>query len=121
MLGRLLFMFSAVAQAAVPGSAAARSDAVVGSPHARSDLNTHSEDYGYHPGRRSFYSYSRHRHVDGKRGDGGSFSRPISHGSDGSPNSDANHGSAYYGTNYGAPYFGGGYYDGGVYYRERRD
>ena len=121
MLGKSLLIFSAVALAAVPVSAEARSDAVVGGSQARGDLNTHSDDYGYHPGRRSFYSYPRHRHIDGKGGDGGSFGRPAYGRSDGSPNNDANHGSAYYGTNYGAPYFGGGYYDGGVYYRERRD
>ena len=38
-----------------------------------------------------------------------------------SPYCDNCHGSAYYGRDYGAPYFGGGYYDRGVYYRERRD
>ena len=47
-----------------------------------------------------------------------SFS-PTDHGT--SPYSRNTHGSAYYGRNYGAPYFGGGYYDRGVYYRERRD
>ena len=80
-------------------------------------MNTHSDDYGYHPGRRSFYNYPRHRHIDGGGEDVGSFGRPL-HGSyDGSPNYDGNYGSPYYGTNYGAPYYGGGYYDGGVYYR----
>jgi hypothetical protein len=121
MLGKSLLIFSAVALAAVAGSAEARRDAVVGSSQPRADLNTHSDDYGYHPGRRSFYNYPRHRHIDGGAKDGGAFDRPL-HGSyDGSPNYDGNYGSPYYGTNYGAPYYGGGYYDGGVYYRERRD
>ena len=121
MLGKSLLIFSAVALAAVPGSAEARSDSVVGGSQARNDLNTHSDDYGYHPGRRSFYNYPRHRHIDGAGEDGGSFGRPLYGSYDGSPNYDGNYGSPYYGTNYGAPYFGGGYYDGGVYYRERRD
>jgi len=66
-----------------------------------------------------FYSYPRHRHVDG----GGSLDRrPLSETGGGtSPYCDTCHGSAYYGRDYGAPYFGGGYYDRGVYYRERRD
>ena len=71
-------------------------------------------------GSRGFYGYPRHRHVDGGtavRGD-----RPYSSTSAGtSPYCNNCHGSAYYGRNYGAPYFGGGYYDRGVYYRERRD
>lgn len=121
MLGKSLLIFSAFALAAVSVSAEARSDAVVGSSQPRADLNIRSGDGGYHPGRRSFYSYPRHRHIDVKRGDGGSFGRPVYGRSDGSPNNDSNHGSAYYGTNYGAPYYGGGYYDGGIYYRERRD
>jgi hypothetical protein len=121
MLGKSLLIFSAAALAAVPGSAEPRSD-VAGGSRARSDMNTRSDDSGYHPGRRSFYGYPRHRHVDGRANDGGSFDRPSLYGSDdGSPNYDGNYGSAYYGINYGAPYFGGGYYDGGVYYRERRD
>ena len=67
-----------------------------------------------------FYSYPRHRGIDGGRSslDRGSSS---SLSSGGSAFCDACHGSAYYGPNYGAPYFGGGYYDGGTYYRERRD
>lgn len=121
MLGKSLLIFAVFALAAVPGSAEARTDTVVGSSQPRVDLNTHSGEYGYHPGRRSFYSYPRHRHIDGKRGDGGSFGRPVNDRSDGSPNNDGNYGSAYYGANYGAPYYGGGYYDGGIYYRERRD
>ena len=68
-----------------------------------------------------FYSYPRHRQVDGGRGSG-LDRRPLSGTSAGtSPYCDNCHGSAYYGPNYGAPYFGGGYYDRGLYYRERRD
>ena len=121
MLGKSLLIFSAVALAAVPGSAEAGSDAVLGGSQARKDLNTHSDDYGYHPGRRTFYDYPRHRHIDGRGENGGSFGRLHNGSHDGSPNYDGNYGSPYYGTNYGAPYYGGGYYDGGVYYRERRD
>jgi hypothetical protein len=121
MLGKSLLILSAVALAAVPRLAEARSDAVVGGSQARSDLNTHADDYGYHPGRRSFYSYPRHRHIDGGGDDRGSFGPPLHDSHDGSPSYDGNYGSPYYGTNYGAPYYGGGYYDGGVYYRERRD
>jgi hypothetical protein len=66
-----------------------------------------------------FYSYPRHRSVD--RGTS-ALDRPLSGLSVGiSPYYDGYHGSAYYGRDYGAPYFGGGYYDEGVYYRERRD
>lgn len=121
MLAKSLFTLSAVTLAAVPGSAVARSDALAGGSKACSDLNTHSDDYGYLPGRRGFYNYPRHRHIDGGGDDSGSIARPL-HGSyDRSRNFDRNYGSAYYGINYGAPYFGGGYYKGGVYYRERRD
>ena len=120
MLGKSLLIFSAVALAAVPGPAEARSDAIVGGSRAHSDLNSRSDDYGYYPGRRSFYNYPRHRHIDGGGEDGGSFGRPLSGSYDGSRNFDGNYGSPFYGINYGAPYFGGGYYDGGVYYREHR-
>jgi hypothetical protein len=123
MLGKSLLIFSAIAialaAAAVP--AQARRDAVAGSSQPRSELNNHSDDYGYYPGRRSFYGYTRHRHIDGGGDDGGSIGRPLTGSYDGSPNYDGNYGSPYYGTNYGAPYYGGAYYDRGVYYRERRD
>jgi hypothetical protein len=121
MLGKSLLIFSAVALGAVPGPAEARSDPVAGSAKAGSDVNTHADESGYHPGRRSFYGFPRHRHIDGG-GDADAAGVRSFGGSDGrSSNFDGNHGSAYYGTNYGAPYYGGGYYDGGVYYRERRD
>ena len=73
------------------------------------------------PGRRSFYGYPRHHHIDDGQVGGGSYGQPTARSEGRSPNFDGNHGSAYYGPNYGAPYFGGGYYDRGVYYRERRD
>jgi hypothetical protein len=120
MRGKSLLICSAVALAAVPGLADAR-DGVVGGSQARNDLNSRSDDYGYYPGRRSFYGYPRHRHIEGGGDTGSTFSRPRSGSNDSSPNYDGNFGSAYYGPNYGAPYFGGGYYDDGVYYRERRD
>ena len=66
-----------------------------------------------------FYSYPRHRSIDG--GGGGLDRRPLSSGDGTSPYYDSTHGSAYYGRDFGAPYYGGGYYDGGTYYRERRD
>ena len=121
MLGKSLLILSAVALTATAGSAEARRDSVVGSSQPRNDLNTHPDNHGYHPGRRSFYNYPRHRHIDGGVDDGGSFGRPLYGSIDGSPNYDGNYGSPYYGTNYGSPYYGGGYYDGGVYYREHRD
>ena len=70
-------------------------------------------------GRSGFYSFPSHRHVDG----GGLLAqRSFSRTDPGtSPYSRNTHGSAYYGRDYGAPYFGGGYYDKGVYYRERRE
>src|SRR5436190_21547793 len=121
MIGKSILIISAVALAAVPVPAAARADTVVSGSQARSELNTHADEQGYHPGRRSFYSYPRHRHIDGKGEDGGSFDRTLYGSRDGSPDNDGKYGSAYYGPQYGAPYYGGGYYDGGVYYRERRD
>lgn len=70
---------------------------------------------------RSFDDYPRHHHVDGRPVGGGPSSRPLARDDRRSPYADGSHGSAYYGPDYGAPYFGGGYYDRGVYYRERRD
>lgn len=68
-----------------------------------------------------FYSYPRSRHVDGRGGGGLDRRAPFSTSAGTSPWCDNCHGSAYYGRDYGAPYFGGGYYDRGVYYRERRE
>jgi hypothetical protein len=119
MVGKSLLILSALSLAAVPGAAETRGDAVVSGSQA--DLNVHSDDYGYHPGRRSFYNYPRHRHVDGGRADPGDNASPAYGSAGTSLCYDNSHGSAYYGRDYGAPYFGGGYYDRGVYYRERRD
>lgn len=121
MLGKSLAISYALALAAVPDPAETRNEPVVDGPQANRDLNTHSNHHGYLPGRRSFYNYPRHRRLDDKRDGGGSIGRQINSSRDRSPNLDGNYGSPYYGTNYGAPYYGGGYYDGGVYYRERRD
>jgi hypothetical protein len=121
MLRRSPLIFAAVALAAVPVSAEAGGDAIVGGSQARKELNTPTDNYGYYPGRRSFYGYPRHRHIDGPVEGGSFFGRPANGNDDRSLNYDRNYGSAYYGTNYGAPYFGGGYYDRGLYYRERRD
>jgi len=70
-------------------------------------------------GRSGFYSYPSHRSIDGSGTT--TLDRKFSSTDPGtSPHRRNTHGSAYYGRNYGAPYFGGGYYDDGVYYRERR-
>lgn len=121
MVGRSLLIFSAVALATVPGPADARSDAVAGGSQASKDLKTRADDPGYLPGRRSFYGFPRHRHIDGRGDTSASYGRPLSGGHEDASNYDRNYGSPYYGINYGAPYFDGGYYDGGTYYRERRD
>lgn len=121
MLGKLLLIFFAVPAPADPGSVEARSEAILGSPEGRNDLKSHSDDHGYLPGRRSFYGYPRHRHIDDGRKDDGSFARSLYASHEDRSNYDRHYGSPYYGTNYGAPYHGGSYYDGGVYYRERRD
>jgi hypothetical protein len=128
MVGKALALFSALALAFVPTGAGARSQSV-GSPDARKDSLTQgrSETGGQSYGDRNrggpygFHSYPRHRHVDG--GSGRTLDRrPSFVGSPGtSPYCDNCHGSAYYGRDYVAPYFGGGYYDQGVYYRERRE
>ena len=65
-----------------------------------------------------FYSYPRHRHIDGAVADRG---MTLDVGDVAHSYADRNQGSAYYGRDYGAPYHGGGYYDGGTYFRERRD
>ena len=85
----------------------------------RSPDGTGGQSYGdrNRGGPYGFYSYPRHRHIDG----GGARQLPSSVAGGGTSLPGNTHGSAYYGLNYGAPYFGGGYYDGGVYFRERRD
>jgi hypothetical protein len=129
MFGKNLALLSALCLAAVPGAAAAegpkagskdgiKQDSVKSGP-----TETGGQSYGdrNRGGPYGFYSYPRHRHIDGGSG-GGLESRLLSGDRAGtSPNYDATHGSAYYGRDYGAPYFNGGYYDRGIYYRERRD
>ena len=120
MLGKALLILSVLGFVAVPDAAAAEGEDGISQHSVRpGDGETGGQSYGdrNRGGPYGFYSYPRHRHVDG-----GSLDRPFSSTSSGtSPYCDDCHGSAYYGRDYGAPYFGGGYYDRGVYYRERRD
>ena len=128
MVGRALPLLLTVALTLVASGAGAQSQ-TGGSQDVKQDsvtrgrAETGGQSYGdrNRGGPYGFYSYPRHRHVDG--GSGVALDRrPPSIGSAGtSPYCDNCHGSAYYGRDYGAPYFGGGYYDQGVYYRERRD
>jgi hypothetical protein len=128
MSGKNLALLSALCLAAIPGAAAAQGlngGALNGGAKdnvTSSSAETGGQSYGdrNRGGPYGFYSYPRHRHVDGGRG--GPDRRSTSGTNAGtSPYCGNCHGSAYYGRDYGAPYFGGGYYDGGVYYRERRD
>ena len=123
MLGKNLLILSALCLAVAPRAAAAEGlDG--GSQHSVSGGGSATGGGSYGDRNRGgpygFYSYPRHRHVDGG---GGSLDRrpPSSLSAGASPYYDNDHGSAYYGRDYGAPYYGGGYYDQGVYYRERRD
>ena len=129
MLGKNLALLSALCLAAVPGAATAQglnggsSDGIKQGSVSNGTAETGGQSYGdrNRGGPYGFYSYPSHRHIDGG-GSGSPDSRPPFSGSAGtSPYCDNCHGSAYYGRDYGAPYFGGGYYDRGVYYRERRD
>lgn len=118
MFGKSLLILSALGLAALPAAAGACVlDAANPAPAAS---QTGGQSYGdrNRGGPYGFYSYPRHRSVD--RGTA-ALDRPFSPLSPGTSPYDNSHGSAYYGPNYGAPYFGGGYYDEGVYYRERRD
>jgi len=123
MLGRKLLIFPALALAVIPAAAAASSlDAAKADSLSQGRPDTGGQSYGdrNRGGRSGFYSYPRHRHIDGRRS--ALSARSVSPTDPGtSPYSRNTHGSAYYGRDYGAPYFGGGYYDGGIYYRERRD
>ena len=129
MVGKNLALVSALCLAAVPGVVAAEKpaanpqDVITQDSVTQGRSETGGQSYGdrNRGGRSGFYSYPRHRHVDG--GSGGSLASrpPFSTSAGTSPWCDNCHGSAYYGRDYGAPYFGGGYYDRGVYYRERRD
>ena len=133
MFGKNLALLSALCLPAIPGTAAAegpngtKQDAIqqdkVKQDSAKTGApKTGGQSYGDRNkgGPYGFYSYPSHRHIDG--GGGGLDQRLPSGDTAGtSPHYDATHGSAYYGRDYGAPYFNGGYYDQGVYYRERRD
>ena len=122
-------LFSALAlAAAVPAAAGAEQPVADAPPVTRPDTSdlaarkTAADSYGdrNRGGPYGFYSYPRHRSVAGGGGSG-LVSRPLSGLSGGTAPPGNTHGSAWYGRDYGAPYFGGGYYDGGTYYRERRD
>ena len=128
MFDKSLALMSALTLYALPAAAAveepggAPQDIVKQDRVKQNGAGTGGQSYGdrNRGGPYGFYSYPRHRSVDG----GGSAldRRSPSIGSAGtSPHYDSSHGSAYYGRDYGAPYYGGGYYDGGTYYRERRD
>jgi len=123
MFGKSVVLLSALALAASPGAAAAeesKSAAPDGITSGGSETGGQSYGDRNRGGPYGFYSYPRHRHVDG--GSSSLDRRSFSDTSAGtSPYCDNCHGSAYYGRDYGAPYYGGGYYDRGVYYRERRD
>ena len=121
--GKNLAVLSALGWAALPAAVSAEAlDAPKQGTIAQGRPDTGGQSYGdrNRGGRSGFYSYPRHRSVDG--GSSALAQRSFSPTDPGtSPDSRNSHGSAYYGRNYGAPYFGGGYYDEGVYYRERRD
>jgi hypothetical protein len=128
MFGKNPALLSALILTAFPGAAAAESldggkqDLVKqdGITHGRSETGGQSYGDRNRGGRSGFYSYPSHRQIDGRSS--ALAQRPFSSTDPGtSPYSRNTHGSAYYGRDYGAPYFGGGYYDRGVYYRERRD
>jgi hypothetical protein len=126
MFGKSVALFSALALTALPARAQGLDSASQegikrdGISHGRSETGGGSYGDQDRGGSRSFYGYPRHRSVDG-RGGATLDRRSVSGLSAGtSPYRSNRHGSAYYGRNYGAPYFGG-YYDQGVYYRERRD
>jgi hypothetical protein len=128
MLRKCLAFISCLCLAAIPVAAGAQRldggpqnsvNADVGRP----DGLTGGQSYGdrNRGGRSGFYSFPRHRHVDGTRGaDARQFSE-LDAGSRPYCDTVNCHGSAYYGPDYGAPYHGGGYHERGTYYRERRD
>ena len=127
MFGKWLLIISTLVLAAIPS--AAEACVLDGSQPATKQASlqpaatpTGGQSYGdrNRGGPYGFYSYPSHRHIDG--GGAAGFSNLAgSGGESGSTYSDGSHGSAYYGRDYGAPYHGGAYYDGGTYYRERRD
>lgn len=130
MFAKMLICCTTLALAAWSGPSYAQSnastttEALVLERLSQGRSQTGGQSYGDRDrgGRSGFYSYPRHRHVDGSSSSSSSLDRqfsPLSSGT--SPWCGNCHGSPYYGPDYGAPYFGGGYYDRGVYYRERRD
>jgi hypothetical protein len=125
MYGKLLALVSALWLVSDPAAVAARAaggddqqEHVQGGARPEVASQTGGQSYGdrNRGGPYGFYSYPQHRHIDGS-----ASQLPWSIAGGGTSLPDNTHGSAYYGLNYGAPYFGGGYYDGGTYYRERRD
>ena len=123
MLAKPLTILSGLALATLPAVAAAETldtPKPDGLTQTRPDTGGGSYGDQNRGGSRGFYAYPSHRGIDArsKAFAEHSFS-PTDPGTSRYPRN--THGSAYYGHNYGAPYFGGGYYDDGVYYRERRD
>jgi hypothetical protein len=128
MSNTTLHILAALAIATVAGPAAAQSldsgskDAPKTDPLTQGRSETGGGSYGdrNRGGRSGFYSFPRQRSIDEDKTI--LAQRSISPTDPGaSPYGRNSHGSAYYGRDYGAPYFNGGYYDDGVYYRERRD
>jgi hypothetical protein len=123
MVAKNLLILSALSLATLPATASAETveSTKVGSI-TQGRPNTGGGSYGdqNRGGSRGFYAYPSHRGIDGRATT--ALDRKFSSTDPGTSRYPRNtHGSAYYGRNYGAPYFGGGYYDDGVYYRERRD
>ena len=122
MLAKSLLMLSSLTNATLPAIATAETlDAPKQDSLNQVRPNTGGGSYSdqNRGGSRGFYAYPSHRGIDGR---GALAERSFSPTDPGTSRYPRNtHGSAYYGRNYGAPYFGGGYYDEGVYYRERRD
>ena len=122
MLAKSSLILSALILATFPAAAMADTlDAPAQDSLTKGRPDTGGQSYGdrNRGGRSGFYSFPSHRSIDGR---GASvLDRKFSATDPGtSPYRRNSHGSAYYGRNYGAPYFGGGYWDEGVYYRERR-
>ncbi|MCL6699626.1 hypothetical protein LZ496_12640 [Sphingomonas sp. NSE70-1] len=123
MVAKILPILSALGLATLPAVAAGETlDAPKQDSLTQGRPDTGGGSYGdqNRGGSRGFYGYPSHRSIDGRGTT--ALNRKFSPTDPGtSPYSRQTHGSAYYGRDYGAPYFGGGYYDDGVYYRERRD
>ena len=123
MLAKKLLILSALTLATLPAVASAETlDATKADSLSQTRPNTGGGSYGdqNRGGSRGFYGFPSHRSIDGRAAT--ALDRKFSSTDPGTSRYPRNtHGSAYYGRNYGAPYLGGGYYDDGVYYRERRD